>query len=106
MPLALSLSKAQAAKRQYKEAVATCTKALDMTPNDAQLYIERGHRELGLRDFTTAEADLSKAAQLDPSQLDAHYHLGLAYYFQRNFAKAADSFEHARALAKTGRQPD
>jgi tetratricopeptide (TPR) repeat protein len=101
VPLSLNLSKAQAAKRQYKEAVATCTKGLDRAPNDAQLYIERGHRELGLRDFKTAEADLSRAAQLDARQLDAHYHLGLAYYFQREFAKAAESFEHARALAKT-----
>ena len=99
--LALKLSKAEAARRQYKEAVATCSEGLASAPNDADLYIERGHRELGLREFAKAEQDLEQAAKLDPSKLDAHYHLGLAYYFQGHFAQAALAFDRARALAKT-----
>ena len=76
--LALQLSKAHAAKRQYREAVATCTAALDAAPNNADLFVERGHRELGLREFQAALTDLSRAVALDPKQLDAQYHLGLA----------------------------
>ena len=33
--------------------------------------------------------------------LDAHYHLGLAFYFQGQFAMAAMHFRHARDLATT-----
>jgi len=99
--LALALSKAQAAKRQYKEAIDTCTAALATAPNNAGLLVERGHRELGLRQFEVAFRDLSHAALLDPKQLDAHYHLGLARYFLRQFAPAAVAFGHALALAQS-----
>jgi len=98
--LVLALSQAQAGRRQYREAVATCTKGLTFAPKNADLYIERGHRELGLREFRAAERDLAHAASLDPKKLDAFYHLGLAHYFQGQFAAAAESFRKALALAK------
>ena len=99
--LALKLSKAHAAKRQYREAVATCTAALEAAPNHADLFVERGHRELGLREFKAALADLSRAVELDPKQLDAQYHLGLAHYFLRQFQNAADAFGRALDLAQS-----
>jgi tetratricopeptide (TPR) repeat protein len=99
--LVLALSQAQAGRRQYREAVATCTRGIAFAPDDADLYIERGHRELGLREFKAAERDLSHAASLDPTKLDAFYHLGLAHYFQGQLAAAAESFRKALALAKT-----
>src|SRR5260370_5897540 len=37
--LVLALSKAEAGRRQYKEAVATCTKGLLTAPKDADLYV-------------------------------------------------------------------
>lgn len=98
--LVLALSKAEAGRRQYREAVATCTKGLSAAPNDADLYVERGHRELGLREFRPALQDLKRATELAPNNLDAHYHLGLAHYFLGEFSAAATSFEAARALAK------
>ena len=99
--LVLKLSKAQAAKRQYREAVITCTRRLQTVPDDADLYVERGHRELGLREFKAALGDLSRAVELDPTQLDAQYHLGMAYYFLRQFGSSAQAFGRALALAKT-----
>jgi Flp pilus assembly protein TadD len=99
--LALALSKAEAGRRQYKEAVATCTRALASSPDDADLLLERGHRELGLREFKAAQQDLTRAAALAPGNLDVFYHLGLSRYFQGEFTEAATSFEKARALAKS-----
>jgi tetratricopeptide (TPR) repeat protein len=97
----LRLSKAQAARRQYREAVATSTEGLAFAPKNADLYLERGHRELGLRQFKSAMTDLEQATQLAPEMLDAHYHLGLAHYFLGEFDEAAASFERARTLAKS-----
>jgi tetratricopeptide (TPR) repeat protein len=99
--LVLMLSKAQAARRQYREAVATATQGLAFAPKNADLYLERGHRELGLREFKSAMDDLEQATRLAPEMLDAHYHLGLAHYFSGEFSDAAASFERARALAKS-----
>jgi tetratricopeptide (TPR) repeat protein len=97
----LQLSKAQAARRQYREAVATCTRGLALAPKNADLYLERGHRELGLREFKVAMNDLEQATRLAPEMLDAHYHLGLAHYFLGEFDQAAASFDRARSLAKS-----
>jgi tetratricopeptide (TPR) repeat protein len=99
--LILKLSKAQAGKRQYREAIATCTTGLQLAPENPDLYVERGHRELGLRKFKAGEADLSRAVTLAPENLDAQYHLGMAHYFLREFAPAAASFGRSMDLAKT-----
>jgi len=99
--LVIRLSKAAAARRQYKEAIATSTLGLAFAPENADLYVERGHRELGLREFEPAMKDLEQAVRLAPGNLDAHYHLGLAHYFQGEFVKAAASFDRARALASS-----
>lgn len=98
---ALQLSKAEAARRQYREAVATTTQALTFAPKNADLYLERGHRELGLRQFKAAMNDLEQATRLAPEMLDAYYHLGLAHYFLGEFDEAAALFGKARALAKS-----
>jgi tetratricopeptide (TPR) repeat protein len=98
--LFLALSQAQANRRQYREAIATCTKGLAIAPKSVDLSIERGHREVGLREFARAQHDLEHAIALDPKKLDAFYHLGLAHYFQGQFSAAADSFRRALALAQ------
>jgi tetratricopeptide (TPR) repeat protein len=97
----LQLSKAEAGRRQYREAVATSTAGLAFAPKSAELYLERGHRELGLREFKAAMNDLEQATQLAPEMLDAYYHLGLAHYFLGEFDEAAASFDKARGLAKS-----
>ncbi len=99
--LVLQLSKAEAARRQYTEAVATSTQGLAFAPKNADLYLERGHRELGLRQFKPAMNDLEQATRLAPEMLDAYYHLGLAHYFLGEFDEAAASFDRARSLAKS-----
>jgi len=99
--LALALSLAEANRKQYREAIATDTKGLAASPNNVFLLIERGHREVGLREFAAAQRDLQRAASLDARQSGAFYHLGLAYYFQGQFREAAASFRKALALART-----
>jgi tetratricopeptide (TPR) repeat protein len=97
--LLLKLAQAQISVWQDREAVATLTRALEVKPDDAGLLIERGHRELPLREYARAAADLNRGSQLDANRMDAWYHLGLAHYFQGEFAAAADAFRQAVAHA-------
>jgi len=99
--LFLALSQAEANRRQYREAIATCDRGLKFHPKSADLYIERGHRELGLREFHAAQRDLAHAVALNPKKIDAFYHLALSHYFQGQFAAAAADFRKARALARS-----
>jgi tetratricopeptide (TPR) repeat protein len=97
----LALSKAEANRRQYREAVATSSEGLAFAPNNADLLLERGHRELGLREFSKARSDLEQATRIAPQMLDAWYHLGLSHYFLGEFDQAAAAFGKARDLANT-----
>jgi tetratricopeptide (TPR) repeat protein len=96
----VALSKAQAARRQYKEAVATDTAGLKDAPNNGTLLLERGHYELGLREFAAAKRDLKHAAEATPDVQEVFYHLGLAHYFLGEFADAGAAFGKARDLSK------
>jgi tetratricopeptide (TPR) repeat protein len=97
--LLLKLAAAQSVVWKYREAVATCTRALKVAPDNAAALLERGHRELGLREFAHARDDLKRAMALDPNKVDVYYHLGLAHYFLGEFAQSAEAFRHAVELA-------
>lgn len=98
----LDLGLAQAAVRQYQEAVATFTRGLALAPNDAVLYRWRGHRFISLGDFDRALTDLTRGVRLDSTNYGIWYHLGIARYAHGDFAGAADAFAHAQPLAPDG----
>ncbi len=95
----LQLERAQAAARQYREAIATLTKAIAAIPANALLYVDRGHRYISVREFARALADLQRAAALDSSVYDAWYHLGVVRFVQGDFEEAARDFARARPSA-------
>jgi tetratricopeptide (TPR) repeat protein len=97
--LFLKLAQAHAAVWQERAAVDACTRGLAIAPKNAALLTERGHRELPLRQFEKARADLSRAVEIDSKRMDAYYHLGLSHYFLGEFAAAADAFRHAVEFA-------
>ncbi len=97
--LFLKLAQAHASAWQDREAVEARTRGLALAPNDAALLTERGHRELPLRQFTKARADLAHAVEIDPKRMEAYYHLGLAHYFLGEFPAAAEAFRHAVEFA-------
>ncbi|MGC8873504.1 MAG: tetratricopeptide repeat protein [Chloroflexia bacterium] len=79
----------------FRRAVACLTRALAHAPADPLLYLWRGTllwRELG--DYHEAEADLTRAIQLDPSLARAYLNRAFAraYAFPPNPAGAAADF--------------
>src|SRR5688500_8000546 len=85
------------------------------------MYRHRGHRYITVRELPKAVADFTKAAQLvagKPDQVEPdgqpnarniptstlqsniYYHLGLAHYLTRDFAKAADAYARCMTVAK------
>ena len=114
----------QAYTGNYRSAIAIYTYGLEKFPNDPHLLRHRGHRYITVREFDKAIADLSKAAELikgtnnevEPDGMpnaqnipvstlhgNIYYHLGLAYYLQRNLPKALDAF---KACLSTSNSPD
>lgn len=95
----IDLGVAQSGARQFREAIATFTRGLEIEPDNATLLRWRGHRYLSVREFDRASADLTRGAALDPSIYGIWYHLGIVQYLRGDFAAAADSFAKAQPIA-------
>ena len=102
---------------RYREAIGLFTDGTARHPADARFYRHRGHRYLTVREIDRAIADFEKAAGLIAGQPDhvepdglpnarniptstlhsnVYYHLALAYYLKRDFARAAENWGKAR----------
>ncbi len=95
----IRLGLAQAAVRQYREAIETFTRGLALAPDNALLYRHRGHRYISVRDFDRARADLERGNRLDTTNYDIWYHLGIVRFVRGEFDAAAAAFARARPLA-------
>src|SRR6187401_2083286 len=95
----IDLGVAQSGARQFREAIATFTRGLEIEPNNALLLRWRGHRYLSVREFDKARADLTRGSTIDPSIYGIWYHLGIIQYIRGEFAAAAASFTKAQPIA-------
>ncbi len=95
----IDLGVAQSGARQFREAIATFTRGLEIEPNNALLLRWRGHRYLSIRDFDRAYADLTRGGGIDASIYGIWYHLGIVQFARGDFAAAAASFERAQPIA-------
>lgn len=79
--------------RRHAEAVTACTESLRLRPDQAEVLRDRGHYQLNLGLIEPGLADLQKAESLTSRDRGVYYHLGLAYYFNGDFARAAKAYE-------------
>ena len=99
MDLVLALGKAQADVWRFEDAIATYSKGLEENPDDARLWLNRGHRHITLRHFDQALRDLDNAKLFEPNMTEAWYHIGLVYYFRGDFARAFPAWQRCRELS-------
>ena len=95
----IDLGVAQSGARQFREAIATFTRGLEIEPSNALLLRWRGHRYLSVREFDRALADLKRGGDIDSTIYGIWYHLGIVQYVRGEFAEAAASFARAQPIA-------
>ncbi|TAK11704.1 MAG: tetratricopeptide repeat protein [Acidobacteria bacterium] len=95
----IDLGVAQSGARQFREAIATFTRGLEIEPNNALLLRWRGHRYLSVREFDKAYADLTRGSTIDGSIYGIWYHLGIVQFVRGDFSGAAASFTRAQPIA-------
>jgi Flp pilus assembly protein TadD len=95
----IQLGIAQSGARQFREAIETFTRGLQIAPNDPMLLRWRGHRYLSVREWERAMADLTRGFQLDSTNYGILYHLGVLRFARGDFAGAADAFMRAQPRA-------
>ena len=95
----IQLGIAQSGARQFREAIETFTRGLEIAPDNAMLYRWRGHRYLSVREIDRAQADLTRGYALDSTNYGILYHLGIVRFVRGDFTSAADAFKRAQPHA-------
>jgi Tfp pilus assembly protein PilF len=83
---------------QADEAKVWIDRSLRTNPEYVPSLINRAHLAMRRREYVTAENDLQKAGQLDPSSLDAQLALGILYRKTGRMSAAKLAFEKAIAI--------
>ena len=95
----VDLGVAESGARQFREAIATFTRGLEIEPDNALLLRWRGHRYLSVREFDRALADLTRGSKIDATIYGIWYHLGVVQFVRGEFSAAAESFAKAQPIA-------
>ncbi|GAB2221970.1 hypothetical protein Droror1_Dr00013167 [Drosera rotundifolia] len=75
------------------------TQAIDLNPNNAELFADRAQAYIKLANFTEAVADANKAIQLDPSMAKAYLRKGTACIELKEYQTAKVALETGSSLA-------
>ena len=98
----IALAVAQSGFRQFREAIATLTRGLEVAPNDVMLLRWRGHRYISVREFAKSRADLTRGFALDSTNYGILYHFGVLRFVEGDFAGAAEMFTRSQPRAPDG----
>jgi tetratricopeptide (TPR) repeat protein len=92
-------AKALARLSRHSEAVDECTAALRLKPDSAAALRDRGHYLINLHRVADSIPDLARAQKLAGKDREVYYHLGLAYYIQGDWKRAAAAWQGCLANA-------
>ena len=85
------------AKRQkcYNDAITHYTESIDLDPELAEAYNNRGNAYHSTGDFDAAIQGFNKAINLDPEYASAYHNRGLAYFQTDDFEAAIEDYSKA-----------
>ena len=96
----LEQSEAKIKANEFKEAVKLLDKAIELSPQNAQLYVKRAFSFRSLKKDKKAMQDCKKALELDEKSTDAYYEQGMVYAAMKDFQEAVASFRQALTIDK------
>lgn len=84
---------------EHGKTAADYDKAVELAPNDADTYYERGDFYYEMDEYSKAIDDYSKAIRLNPNYADAYHNRGCAYGEMGEYDKAIVDYNKAIELA-------
>ncbi|XP_019195259.1 PREDICTED: protein SGT1 homolog B-like [Ipomoea nil] len=89
----------------FELAVDLYSQAIDLSPNNAELFVDRAQANIKLQNFTEAVADANKAIELDPSMARAYLRKGTACLKLEEYQTAKTALETGIPLAPESLKP-
>src|SRR5690242_7719521 len=80
-------------QKSFAESEAKLTEEIDAKPEEVDLYSKRADARFFQGRFAEAVADYDKMVELDPKLETAHWRRGIAYFYAKDYKKAAHQFE-------------
>src|SRR5262249_25679927 len=77
-----------ATRRDFEKAIADFSKAIEIDPNYAESFNERGIAYREMKDYNRAIADQTKAIEINPRFARAYNSRGNAYHEMKDYARA------------------
>jgi tetratricopeptide (TPR) repeat protein len=89
-----------AAEGEYEEAIAACSRALELDPSDSEAWFQRAELHLLLGQHSQAIDDSSRSLEYDPDVLGAWCCRAHSYIWLRRYAEALNDLDVARRIEK------
>jgi Flp pilus assembly protein TadD len=86
---------------RYQELIHIFTKALEIRPDSASMYVNRGNSWTDIKKYDKAIDDFNKAIAINPDKASAWYGLGDVWYCKKDYDNAIENYDKAITL-----QPD
>ncbi|MGB3512732.1 MAG: tetratricopeptide repeat protein [Microcoleaceae cyanobacterium] len=83
---------------EQQRAIALYAQAINLNPQNARIYYQRGNSYYGQRAYEKAIKDYTKAIQIKSNYNDAYYNRALSYYELDNYVKAITDFTQTLRL--------
>ena len=84
--------------KDYKGAIADFTSLITLRPTDYSFILERGKVKVQAEDFFGALLDLKECLNHSFKLAEANYWIGVVYFTQKDFTRAAEAFEKAGTM--------
>jgi tetratricopeptide (TPR) repeat protein len=88
VPAHLGRCRTLARLTRHEDAVAACSEAVRLDPQNWEAIRDRGHYLINLNRLDPALADMEKAASMKQGDYQIDYHLALAYFIKGDYGKA------------------
>ena len=79
----------------YLGALEDYDKAIEINPNNARIYSNRGLAKNSLKDYSGAIEDFNKSIEIDPTNSYPYYNTGIAKYNLQDYSGALESYNKA-----------
>lgn len=93
-------------QKKYEEAMVFFNKAIELKPDFAYAYSNRGFCKIQLGDLSGAYKDLMKSLEMDNTNSYAHKNLGIYYLKKGSTKKACEAFKKALDLGYASKYDD